>query len=88
MTTELATLMIIIGLVTGITGSFIGFYRAKSTMAATMASYITKKDCVDCSVKAAVKESAQDLKEGREMFEEIRIDIALIKQKLNIETPA
>jgi len=71
-----------VGLSMGTIGIVIGFYRSSSKMAT---NYISKTDCERCAVKKTVKESSIDLKEGRKAFEEIRIDIALIKQKLGVE---
>lgn len=77
-----------IGLVTGVGGIVIGYYRSEANVAK---NYISKKDCEGCAMKVEISHLAKDLsdaakslKTGDQLFTDLRIDIELIKQKLKI----
>jgi hypothetical protein len=78
----------VVGIVTGIGGMIIGYYRSETSLAR---NYISKADCKECVMKVevstlaeAVKLAAKDLRQGAKTFTDLRIDMALVKQKLNI----
>ena len=63
-------------------GLVIGYYRAVSVLSR---QFISKDDCDKCGVRKDVEEAARDLRKGRETFERIKVDLAIIKTKLGIK---
>lgn len=72
------------GLASGIAGTAIGFYRAKASLSET---YITKRDCESCKKNAdnIVSELKSDLRQGHATFEQLKIDMVLVKSRLGIK---
>ena len=85
--------VVIVGALCTCAGMIIAYYKAKAEfevrLARRMAAYITKEDCKNCSIKAdlselctILKEHSKDLRDGTKAFEALRLEIALIKQRL------
>lgn len=68
-----------LGVVGGLT---VGYYKAVSSLSQT---FISKEDCEKCGVRKDVEAAAQDLRQGRETFEAIKLDLAVIKNRLGIK---
>jgi len=83
----------VIGGVCGLGGLLIGYYKAKANFAETLQGYLSKEDCANCQLKTEVaalagglRQAAEDLREGAKLFSELRVDIAVIKVKLGVDS--
>jgi len=68
-----------LGVVGGLT---VGYYRAVSVLSR---QFISKDDCEKCGVRKDVETAAADLKDGRNTFKKIELDLAVIKTRLGIK---
>lgn len=90
MPTEIYIVTVIVGFMGTMGGIAIGFYKSKAEIAR---EYIRKEDCERCSMKTEVAHlikdvtaAAKTLKDGRELFKTLQIDMAVIKTKLGIQS--
>ena len=93
MPNEMYIIMAAVGFVGTLGGIAIGFYKAKAESTQMLQKYVTKDDCAKCSTKKEVNEVAddlkaitQDLKQGSKIFNQIKVDMAVIKTKLRIKS--
>jgi hypothetical protein len=80
---------IMVGLISGagglLLGLIIGFYEARDRLTKKLSDYVTREEYANCTAKATMKEVVQRLDKGVEQFEEVRTNIALIKQHLQMQ---
>ena len=92
MTTEAYIVSAIVGCLGTLCGLVIGYYKSKTELPGLVDARV-KAQCESCGLKKEVadmgddvKTIAQDMKRGSQMFNTIKIDMAVIKVKLGIKS--
>ena len=83
----------IAGLIVGfLLTALASYYKARSEFRDKLQDYISKDECRGCSIKTEVqnvirdiKQITKDLKEGSRLFSQLKVDTAVIKDRLGVK---